>query len=121
MPLYIHSCGVLRNDPGTIVTYTGKKRFNEKAALLKEAGDPSIEEGLKSDEINPPPPDITKCSFEVVYIRSLVDYYQKKRLLAQIAYFKKRAFFRINRQIYRMDSEFLFYCQQRMCSRTFWY
>jgi hypothetical protein len=70
-----------------------KERFNEKAALLKEAREPSIEECIKSDEINAPPPDITKCSFEAVYIRSLVDYYQKKRLLAQIAYFKERAFY----------------------------
>ena len=70
-----------------------KKHFNEKAALLKEAGEPSIEECIKSDEINAPPPDITKCSFEVEYLKSLVDYYQKKRLLAQIAYFKERAFY----------------------------
>jgi len=70
-----------------------KERFNEKAALLKEAGEPSIEECIKSDEINAPPPDITKCSFEGVHLRSLVDYYQKKRLLAQIAYFKERALY----------------------------
>ena len=68
-----------------------KEHLNEKIASLKKSDELSIEECMKNDEINAPPPDTANCSFEVQYLKSLVDYYQKKRLLTQIAYFKERA------------------------------
>ena len=70
-----------------------KKQFNEKIILLKKTEKISIEKFVLSDEIYPPSYDITNCSFEVPYLKYLLEYYQKKRLSTQISYFKSRALY----------------------------
>jgi len=70
-----------------------KEQFYEKVTLLKKAEKATIEKCVLSDEIYPPSYDITNCSFEAPYLKSLVEYYQKKRLSTQISYFKSRALY----------------------------
>jgi hypothetical protein len=48
---------------------------------------------LLNDEVSPPSYDSTQCTFEEPFVRSVAEYYQKKRLTTQINYFKKRAFY----------------------------
>jgi hypothetical protein len=68
-----------------------KDQFNEKVTLLKKAENTSLDNCILSDEIDPPSYDSTRCTFEEHYLKSVVEYYQKKRLSTQINYFKKSA------------------------------
>jgi hypothetical protein len=70
-----------------------KKQFNEKVTSLKKVENASIKKCVLSDEIYPSSYDIADCSFEVPYLKSVVDYYQRKRLTSQISYFKSRALY----------------------------
>ena len=70
-----------------------KEQFNEKFVLLKKTEITPIEKCVLTDEIYPPSYDITNCSFEGPYLKSLVEYYQKKRLSKQISHFKSRALY----------------------------
>jgi hypothetical protein len=68
-----------------------KEHFNEKVTLLKKAENTSVDNCILSDEIHPISYDLTQCTFEEPYLKSVVEYYTKKRLSTQINYFKKRA------------------------------
>ena len=68
-----------------------KERFNTKVAKVIKADEVSLEEYLSGDEITTAPPGSPGCSVDVPYLEMLVDYYQKKRIITQIAYFKNRA------------------------------
>jgi hypothetical protein len=70
-----------------------KEQFNEKVILLKKTENESLEKCVLIDEIYSPSYDIASCSFEIPYIKSLVEYYQKKRLSTQISYFKSRSLY----------------------------
>ena len=70
-----------------------KEQFNEKVTLLKKADNTSVDNCVLNDEIYPPSYDLTRCTFEEPYLKSVVEYYQKKRLSTQITYFKTRALY----------------------------
>ena len=70
-----------------------KEQLNEKVTLLKKTDNSSIDNYVISDEIYPPSYDLTRCTFEEPYLKTVVEYYQKKRLSTQITYFKTRALY----------------------------
>jgi hypothetical protein len=70
-----------------------KEKFNEKVTLLKKADNTSVDNCISSDEIYLSSDDLTRCTFEEPYLRSVVEYYQKKRLSTQINYFKTRTLY----------------------------
>jgi hypothetical protein len=68
-----------------------KKRFDLKVADLKKKEDWSLEKILVVDTINAPPHESSGRSLNVPYLLMLTDYYQKKRISTQVAYFSAQA------------------------------
>jgi hypothetical protein len=67
------------------------EQFNEKVSRLKKMDTKSVDDYVLNDEIYPPSYDLTQCTIEEPYLKTVVEYYQKKRLSTQITFFKKRA------------------------------
>ena len=99
-----------------------KKRFDLKVADLKKKEDWSLEKILVVDAINAPPHESSGRSLNVPYLLMLTDYYQKKRISTQVAYFSAQArTFRNKNKITEWIPQVLFSRRCSLCSTAVHY
>ena len=65
--------------------------LNTQKELIEKENLKELQDCVENDTISQPPPDISGCNFDEVYLTEFIRYYHDKRLTTQIDYFDSRA------------------------------
>ena len=68
-----------------------KDWLNAEKDLVEKENYKELQDCVEYDPVSQPPPDISGCTFDEIYLAEFIRYYQDKRLKTQIDYFETRA------------------------------